>query len=186
MTDTPGPGANRHTLTFSETARMSSYLVAMAVGDFQCVAGETENVPIRICATPDKRELGHIALDAAKSILEYYNQYYAIRYPFQKLDVVAVPDFAAGAMENTAAIFYREVDLLADSKTASVTNVKRIWGVLAHEMAHQWFGDLVTMRWWDDLWLNEGFATWMEKRPLAAMKPDWKMEVEAGPTRSPR
>ncbi len=158
---------------------MSSYLVAMAVGDFQCLDGEAENVPIRICATPDKRELGHIALDAAKSILEFYNRYYAINYPFQKLDVVAVPDFAAGAMENTAAIFYREVDLLADSKTASVNNVKRIWAVLAHEMAHQWFGDLVTMRWWDDLWLNEGFATWMEKRPLAAMKPEWKMDVEA-------
>src|SRR4029077_9788253 len=103
-----------------------------------------------------------------------------IKYPFGKLDIVAVPDFAAGAMENTAAIFYREVDLLADSKTASVNNVKRIWGVLAHEMAHQWFGDLVTMKWWDDLWLNEGFATWMEKRPLAALKPEWRMDVEAG------
>ena len=81
MTDTPGPGGNRHTLTFSETAKMSSYLVAMAVGDFQCVAGETENVPIRICATPDKRELGQIALNAAKSILEHYNQHYAIPIP---------------------------------------------------------------------------------------------------------
>jgi aminopeptidase N len=178
ISDTPGPRPGRHTLTFSETPKMSSYLVAMAVGDFQCLAAATEGVPIRICATPDKTALGQIALDAAQHILAFYNQYYSIKYAFQKLDVVAVPDFAAGAMENTAAIFYREVDLLADSKTASVANVQRIWSVLAHEMAHQWFGDLVTMRWWDDLWLNEGFATWMEKRPLAAARPEWKMEVE--------
>ena len=117
-------GAGRHTLTFSETPKMSSYLVAMAVGDFQCLEGEADGVPIRICATPDKKELGHIALDAAQRILTFYNRYYSIKYPFEKLDVVAVPDFAAGAMENTAAIFYREVDLLADSKTASVANVQ--------------------------------------------------------------
>jgi aminopeptidase N len=177
--DKAGPRAGRHTMTFSETPKMSSYLVAMAVGDFTCLEGGTEGVPIRICATPDKTELGHIALDAAQRILAFYNGYYAIKYPFKKLDVLAVPDFAAGAMENTAAIFYREVDLLADTKTASVANTERIWSVLAHEMAHQWFGDLVTMQWWDDLWLNEGFATWMEKRPLAAMKPEWHMDVEA-------
>ena len=179
VSDTPGPHTGRHTLAFSETPKMSSYLVAMAVGDFRCIEGGSEGVPIRICATPDKTELGHIALDAAQRILTFYNSYYSIKYPFKKLDVVAVPDFAAGAMENTAAIFYREADLLADSKSASVANLQRIWSVLAHEMAHQWFGDLVTMQWWDDLWLNEGFATWMEKRPLAAAKPEWRMDVEA-------
>src|SRR5262245_24037819 len=179
VSDTPGPRSGRHTLKFSETPKMSSYLVAMAVGDFRCLDGGSEGIPIRICATPDKTELGHIALDAAQRILTFYNGYYSIKYPFKKLDVVAVPDFAAGAMENTAAIFYREVDLLADSKSASVTNVQRIWSVLAHEMAHQWFGDLVTLAWWDDLWLNEGFATWMEKRPLAALKPEWRMDVDA-------
>src|SRR5260221_408751 len=100
--DTPGPRAGRHTLTFSETPKMSSYLVAMAVGDFRCLEGGSEGVPIRICATPDKTELGHIALDAAQRILTFYNGYYSIKYPFRKLDVVAVPDFAAGAMENTA------------------------------------------------------------------------------------
>ncbi len=178
LSDTPGPGPGRHTLRFSETPKMSSYLVAITVGDFQCLDGSAERVPIRICATPDKVNLGRIALGAAQEILRYYNRYYSIRYPFGKLDVVAVPDFAAGAMENTAAIFYREVDLLADSANASVATQKRIWGVLAHEMAHQWFGDLVTMKWWDDLWLNEGFATWMEKRPLAAAKPEWNMLVD--------
>jgi len=179
LSDLPGPGAGRHTLTFAESPKMSSYLVAMAVGDFACLERTAEGIPIRICATPDKKELGRIALDAAAQILTFYNRYYSIKYPFGKLDSVAVPDFAAGAMENTAAIFYREVDLLADEKTASVENVQRIWEVLAHEMAHQWFGDLVTMRWWDDLWLNEGFATWMEKQPLAAVKPEWHMDVAA-------
>ena len=99
---------------------MSSYLVAMTVGDFKCLEGASEGVPIRICATPDKRDLGRIALESAQQILTFYNGYYSIKYPFGKLDVVAVPDFAAGAMENTAAIFYRETDLLADSKSASV------------------------------------------------------------------
>lgn len=183
LSDTPGPGPNRHTLKFATSPKMSSYLVAIAVGDFTCLDGEAESIPIRICATPDKQALGHIALDAARQILAFYNRYYSIKYPFGKLDVVAVPDFAAGAMENTGAIFYREVDLLADSTTASIANMKRIWLVLAHEIAHQWFGDLVTMQWWNDLWLNEGFATWMEKRAVQAARPEWKLDLdEAGDT----
>ncbi|MCC7417049.1 MAG: M1 family metallopeptidase [Acidobacteria bacterium] len=178
VSDTPGPLPSQHTMVFATTPKMSSYLVAMAVGDFECLRGASEGTPIRICATPDKRELGRIALESAERILAFYNGYYAIKYPFGKLDVVAVPDFAAGAMENTAAIFYRETDLLADTETASVDARKRIASVLAHEMAHQWFGDLVTMQWWDDLWLNEGFATWMANKPLAAMRPDWDIAVD--------
>ena len=111
-------------------------------------------------------------------MLQFYDRYYAIKYPFGKLDVVAVPDFAAGAMENTGAIFYRETDLLADTKSASVGTRKTIASILAHEMAHQWFGDLVTMQWWDDIWLNEGFATWMANKPLAAAHPDWNVDVD--------
>ncbi len=179
VSDTPGPGANRHTLRFAESPKMSAYLVAMAVGDFECLDGASDGIPIRVCATPDKKALGRIALDAAERILAFYDGYYSIKYPFGKLDVVAVPDFAAGAMENTAAIFYREADLLANSSSASVAEVQRVWDVLAHEMAHQWFGDLVTMAWWDDLWLNEGFATWMENQPLAAMQPAWEMDIVA-------
>jgi aminopeptidase N len=178
LSDMAGPGITHHTIKFATSPKMSSYLVAIAVGDFKCLDGSAENVPIRICATPDKKDLGRIALDFAEQILTFYNRYYAIKYPFGKLDVVAVPDFAAGAMENTAAIFYRETDLLADSKSASVSTRKNIASVLAHEMAHQWFGDLVTMQWWDDLWLNEGFATWMANKPLASAHPDWNVAVD--------
>jgi aminopeptidase N len=178
LSDTPGPGPTKHTMKFSTTAKMSSYLVAMTVGDFKCVEGAADNVPIRICATPDKRDLTQIALESAQQVLWFYDSYYSIKYPFGKLDVVAVPDFAAGAMENTGAIFYRETDLLADSKSASVGTRKTIASILAHEMAHQWFGDLVTMQWWDDIWLNEGFATWMANKPLAAAHPDWNVDVD--------
>ncbi len=173
LRDTPGPGEGKHTLVFSTSARMSSYLVAMAVGDFECVEGEEDGIPIRVCATPDKKEQGRFALEAAEHLLHYYNRYFEIKYPFGKLDIVAAPDFAAGAMENAGAIFYRERLLLIDDKTASLNAHQSVAGVLAHEMAHQWFGDLVTMKWWNDLWLNEGFATWMGGKPIRAWKPDW-------------
>ncbi len=178
ISDVSGPAVTQHTMTFSTSARMSSYLVAMTVGDFKCIDGAADNIPIRICATPDKKDLTRLALESAQQILRFYDAYYSIKYPFGKLDVVAVPDFAAGAMENTGAIFYRETDLLADSKTASVNTRKTIASILAHEMAHQWFGDLVTMQWWDDIWLNEGFATWMANKPLAAAHPEWSVDVD--------
>jgi aminopeptidase N len=178
VSDTPGPGAGRHTVTFEQTPKMSPYLVAMAVGDFTCVSDSADGIPLRVCATPGKEGLLEAPMDAARQILPYLNRFYSTRYPFGKLDLVAVPDFAAGAMENTAAIFYREADLLADPATASVQTLKRVWSVIAHEMSHQWFGDLVTMRWWNDLWLNEGFATWMESRPLAELKPEWNIPVD--------
>jgi len=176
VSDTKGPQPGKHTVAFATTPKMSTYLVALAVGDFVCNEGAADGIPIRICSTPDKKALTGFALESAQQVMQYYNHYYSIKYPFKKLDVVAVPDFAAGAMENTAAIFYRETLLLADNK-ASVGARKSIAQVLAHEMAHQWFGDLVTMRWWDDLWLNEGFANWMESKPVEAWKPEWHMEL---------
>ena len=178
ISDTPGPGPGQHTVKFATSPKMSSYLVAMAVGDFECLEGAADLTPIRVCTQPGKKELGRIAFDSAQQILTFYNAYFAITYPFGKLDMLAVPDFAAGAMENTAAIFYRETALLADSATASIATHKRIAATMAHEMAHQWFGDLVTMRWWDDLWLNEGFATWMETRPMASLHPEWNLAVD--------
>ena len=178
ISDTPGPGSGQHTVKFATSPKMSSYLVAMAVGDFECLEGAADLTPIRVCTPPGKKELGRIALESAQQILTFYNAYYAIKYPFGKLDMLAVPDFAASAMENTAAVFYRETALLADSATASVATRKNIAATVAHELAHQWFGNLVTMQWWDDLWLNEGLATWMETRPMAASKPEWNLAVD--------
>jgi aminopeptidase N/puromycin-sensitive aminopeptidase len=174
--DTPGPATGKHTLHFAATPKMSTYLVAFLVGDFQCTAGESDGVAIRVCSTPDKVAFTPYGVDIAKYVLHYYNTYFGIPYPLKKLDLIALPDFEAGAMENFGAITYRETDLLLDPKTASVGAKKEVALVIAHEMAHQWFGDLVTMQWWDNLWLNEGFATWMENKPVAALHPEWNID----------
>jgi len=174
VSDTPA-GTDKHAIHFATTPRMSTYLVAFLVGDFQCTSGEADGVPIRSCATPDKVEYGKFALTAAEYVLHYYDTYFGIKYPMPKLDMIALPDFEAGAMENFGAITYRETDLLIDEKTASNDARKNVAEVVAHEMAHQWFGDMVTMEWWNNLWLNEGFATWMENKPVAAWKPEWKI-----------
>jgi aminopeptidase N/puromycin-sensitive aminopeptidase len=174
--DTPGPGDGKHTLQFLTTPKMSTYLVAFLVGDFQCSSGESDGVAIRVCSTPDKVALTPYGVTIAKYVLHYYNEYFGIPYPLKKLDLIGLPDFEAGAMENFGAITYRETDLLIDEKTASVGAKKNVAEVIAHEMAHQWFGDLVTMQWWDNLWLNEGFATWMEDKPVAAMHPEWNID----------
>jgi aminopeptidase N/puromycin-sensitive aminopeptidase len=129
-----------------------------------------------VCSTPDKVSLTSYGVDVAKYVLHYYNNYFGISYPLKKLDLIALPDFEAGAMENFGAITYRENALLLDPKTASIGSKKGVASVIAHEMAHQWFGDLVTMQWWDNIWLNEGFATWMENKPLEAMHPEWTVE----------
>src|SRR5216684_2690012 len=176
LSDTPGPGGTKHTLQFSPTPKMSTYLVAMMVGDFACIEGGADGIPIRACAVPEKKDLLSYALVSAENILKFYDKYYETKYPFQKLDIIAFPDFSAGAMENTAAITYREILLTIDDKTASVDAHQAVAEVLAHEMAHQWFGDLVTMKWWDDIWLNEGFATWMSWKPIEAWKPEWHAE----------
>ena len=174
--DTPGPIEGKHTLKFLTTPRMSTYLVAFLVGDFQCTSGEQDGVTIRTCATPDKVALTSYGVDVARFMLHYYNDYFGIPYPLKKLDLIALPDFEAGAMENFGAITYRETDLLIDPANASIDAKKEVALVIAHEMAHQWFGDLVTMQWWDNIWLNEGFATWMENKPVAAMHPEWNVD----------
>src|SRR5271163_4957462 len=178
VSDTPGPIAGEHTITFARTPKMSTYLVAFLVGDFQCLSGESDGVPIRACATPDKVQFAQFALSGAEFFLHYYDDYFGINYPMPKLDMIAIPDFEAGAMENFGAITYRESDMLLDSSHASVGAQRRVGLVVAHEMAHQWFGDMVTLKWWDNTWLNEGFATWMEAKPLEAWKPEWRMTQE--------
>ncbi|HUR37044.1 MAG TPA: M1 family aminopeptidase, partial [Terriglobales bacterium] len=147
-------------------------------GDFECVEGAADGIPIRICSVPEKKELGRFALKAAENFLSFYNRYYGIRYPFKKLDMVAIPNYEWGGMENTAAVFYKERALLIDEKTASVGAKRGVASVVAHEMAHQWFGDLVTMQWWDNVWLNEGFATWMTFKPLTDYDKSWDQDVQ--------
>ncbi len=183
ISDTPGPGDGKHTLTFSPSPKMSTYLVAMMVGDFVCKSGAADGIPIRVCTVPGKENLVGWAVTSAENILKFYDTYYYTKYPFQKLDIIAFPDFAAGAMENVAAITYRETDLFVDDKTSPLDARENVTAVLAHEMAHQWFGDFVTMKWWDDIWLNEGFATWMAWKPMEAWKPEWhNSQDEVGET----
>ena len=179
VSDTPGPEPGKHTIVFAPTPKMSSYLVALLVGDFVCRSGSSGVTPIRVCSTPDKQGLTAFALSAAEQQVAFFNKYFGIPYPYEKLDIIGVPDFAAGAMENAGAITFRERMLLADEATASVGLRKGVASVISHELAHQWFGDLVTMKWWDDIWLNEGFATWAANKPLAAWKPEWKMDANA-------
>jgi aminopeptidase N/puromycin-sensitive aminopeptidase len=149
--DTSGPVPGKHKIKFATMPKMSTYLVAFLVGDFQCTSGESDGVTIRSCSTPDKVALTPYSVDVAKYVLHYYNNYFGIPYPLKKLDLIALPDFEAGAMENFGAITYRETALLIDPKTASVDTKKQVALTIAHEMAHQWFGDLVTMQWWDNL-----------------------------------
>ena len=181
VADTPGPGIHKHALEFATTPRMSTYLVAFLVGDFQCTGGREDGVDLRVCSTPEEVLYTPYALDIAKYALHYYDGYFGIHYPLKKLDLIAVPDFEAGAMENFGAITFRETDLLLDPKTASIGQKMDVALDITHEMAHQWFGDLVTMQWWNNIWLNEGFATWVENKPVAAMHPEWNIaQLAAG------
>src|ERR1035437_1463019 len=178
VSDAPGPMAGKHTLKFATTPKMSTYLVAWIVGDFVCTEGKQDGVPIRACATPDKVKLTKFALDAAKWNLKYYDKYFGVKYPMAKLDMVAIPDFEAGAMENFGCITYRETEMLVDAKDGALPAKKDVATTVAHEMAHQWFGDLVTPEWWDNLWLNEGFATWMESKAAAKWQPKWHFDQD--------
>ena len=176
MSDEPGPAAGKHTIRFRTTPRISPYLVALVTGDFRCVEETVDGVPSRVCAPPQKMAQTKFAVDATRSFVPFYNRYYGIRYPFGKLDQVAVD--LPGAMENAATITYMDAYLLLDDATASVEQRQSVAKVIAHEIAHQWFGDLVTMRWWDDIWLNEGFATWMETKAVSQWKPEWVTPVD--------
>ena len=181
VSDTPAPavdGVSKHTVVFARTPKISSYLVAFLVGDFECVSGASDGTSIRVCAMPGAAETGRFALSTAQYVLNYYNHYFGIRYPLTKLDMIALPDFGPGGMENFGAITYRETLLLVDEKTATLEQKKDVALTVAHEVAHQWFGDLVTMQWWDNLWLNEGFATWMASKAMMKLHPDWQYSAD--------
>ncbi|MDR3612070.1 MAG: M1 family metallopeptidase [Candidatus Obscuribacterales bacterium] len=171
-------------VTFATTPKMSSYLVALIVGPFVGTkAVVVEGVPIRIWSIGEKSNQLSFASAATAKLLPFYNNYFGIKYPNSKLDLIAIPDFEAGAMENLGAITFRETKLLYDDKDGSVNGQMSVTGVIAHEMAHMWFGDLVTMAWWDDLWLNEGFATWMASKAVNDIKPEWHQWDEFTDTR---
>ena len=169
-------GDGTKAVRFKPSPRMSTYLVALIVGDMTCVQAKAANGTLmRVWTTRGKEEQGKFALENAVKLLSYYNSYFGIPYPLEKLDHIAVPDFAAGAMENWGAITYRETALLFDPANSAATARQRILEVVSHEMAHMWFGDLVTMEWWDDLWLNESFASWMGDKAVDSLYPEWAM-----------
>jgi len=173
----------KRTVAFTETPPLSSYLIVLCAGDLassEPVA--VRGVPIRTWAVPAKKHLTGFAQDCAAAVLPLLEDYFGQPYAYGKLDQIGVPDFEAGAMENAGAITFREVALLLDPKTAPLNVQKRVAEVITHELAHQWFGNLVTMVWWDDLWLNEAFATWMAYKIVDVWKPAWRvwMDFEAG------
>ncbi len=169
------PGTKKKEVLFEPTPPMSSYLLYLGVGKFDAVTGRYGNLRIRVMTTPGNSALGELSLEYTKHFLAFYESYFGIKYPLPKLDLLAIPDFAAGAMENWGAITFRSQDLLGDSES-SVAIRKRIAETVAHELAHQWFGDLVTMDWWNDIWLNESFATLMSYKAVHSAFPEFKMD----------
>jgi puromycin-sensitive aminopeptidase len=178
-------GNGKRQVTFAETMPMSTYLVAFIVGQFELTpAVDVGGVPLRIACTPGKLHLSPFALEAGAFALRFLEDYFEIPYPGGKLDHVAVPDFAFGAMENLGCVTYRETALLVDSTASSRLELQRVAEVIAHETAHMWFGDLVTMKWWNGIWLNEAFATFMEMTTVDHFRPEWDIWTAFGAGRS--
>jgi puromycin-sensitive aminopeptidase len=173
--ETPVPETGKKEVEFADSIKMSTYLVAFIVGEFEGTNPVTAgDAPLSVWAVPGKKHLTKYAEQIGSFSLSYFSGYYGIPYPGDKLDLIAIPDFASGAMENLGAITFRETALLVDSEKATRGELERVADVVSHENAHMWFGDLVTMKWWNGLWLNEAFATFMEMLAVAAWKPEWR------------
>lgn len=178
-------GDGRTVIRFADTMLMSSYLVAFVVGRLETTdAVDVDGIPLRIVHVPGKSGLTDFGLDVGAFCLRWFQEYYGIPYPSDKVDLVALPDFAAGAMENLGCITFRESVLLVDLDTSTQDEQQRVADVVAHELAHMWFGDLVTMRWWNGIWLNEAFATFMEIAACDAYRPEWHRWTHFGLERS--
>jgi aminopeptidase N len=167
-------GDGKKRVAFQVTPPMSSYLFVLAAGDLERVAADANGVTVGVVAARGKGVNGRYALDTAVELLRYYNDYFGIAYPLPKLDLIAVPGGFGGAMENWGGIIFFESRLLFDPATSASDARRGIFNIIAHEMAHQWFGDLVTNAWWDNVWLNEGFASWMQAKSADALHPDWQ------------
>jgi aminopeptidase N len=167
-------GPNLKKVIFAPTPKMSSYLFVLTVGELERLTADADGVTVGVVTTAGKSAQGRFALDSAVKLLAYYNDYFGVEYPLPKLDLLAVPGGFGGAMENWGGITFFESRLLFDPATNADTARRGIFNILAHEMAHQWFGDLVTMGWWDNLWLNEGFASWMATKASEQFYPQWQ------------
>ena len=175
----------RRRISFAPTMAMSTYLVAFVVGPLEATGPVTvDGVPIRVVHRPGRAAQTAFALETAAHALGWYSRYYGIAYPSDKVDLVALPDFAFGAMENLGCVTFREVLLLVDPAAASQPELERVAMVINHELAHMWFGDLVTMAWWEGIWLNEAFATFMETACTDAYRPEWKVWSSFGRARA--
>ncbi len=178
------PVGKKRRIRFSPTMKMSTYLVAFVVGRLETSETiDVDGVPLRVVCTPGKADLADFALEVGAFALRFFTDYFNIPYPGDKVDLVAIPDFAAGAMENLGCITFRDNALLIDKERAARTELERVADVIAHELAHMWFGDLVTMGWWEGIWLNEAFATFMETLCVDAFRPTWERWVGFAPSR---
>jgi puromycin-sensitive aminopeptidase len=175
----------RKVVRFADSIVMSTYLVALVVGELEATDPVTVgHTPLKVWCVPGKRHLARFGQEIGAASLAFFEDYYGLPYPGDKLDLLAIPDFAAGAMENLGAITFRETALLVDETAASHAELERVADVVAHENAHMWFGDLVTMTWWNGIWLNEAFATFMEMLAVDAWKPEWQRWSTFGVSRA--